>query len=126
VAWGDAGQAVTVTALAQTILSVDGSTIGGARIIVNTSAYNWTRGDATAPRNAILRPFDLDPVLLHETGHALGLDHSNKNGVDAADHTDLPTMNSIIFPCCKSLHIDDIRGIRTLYGINVPLPQMTL
>ena len=53
---------------------------------------------------------DLYSVVLHETGHALGLGHSDRPG-------------AVMYPYYKlstGLTDDDIAGIRALYGSNVP------
>ncbi len=54
---------------------------------------------------------DLFSVVLHETGHALGLGHSDRPG-------------AVMYPYYKlstGLTDDDIAGIRALYGSNVPV-----
>jgi hypothetical protein len=51
---------------------------------------------------------DLFTVVLHELGHALGLGHSNVTG---------SVMEPIYSGGRRTLHTDDIAGIRSLYGI---------
>lgn len=67
-------------------------------------AETWTR----ASRSSTSQPIDLDAVMTHELGHALGLGHSS---VSAA--TMWPTyMGS----AARTLDSDDIAGIASRYG----------
>jgi hypothetical protein len=66
---------------------------------------NWQVGSGSG--------IDLFSVALHEAGHALGL-----------GHTDNP--DSVMYPYYRilaGLSVDDIAGIRALYGSNVPTPE---
>lgn len=56
--------------------------------------------------------FDFQTVALHEIGHALGLGHSSVVG---------SVMEPIYAGGRRTLHADDIAGIRALYGV-VPEP----
>ncbi|KAI3670040.1 hypothetical protein L6452_41627 [Arctium lappa] len=66
---------------------------------------NWSDGPGIEPMK-----LDLETVAAHEIGHLLGLDHS-----------EVP--NAAMFPSIsygqkkKPLHEDDIKGIKTLYGL---------
>lgn len=109
--------------LAYTTFNADTSNhIASAHMIVNASNYTWQRGGyggigAAGPDGK--RSANLDSVVLHELGHALGLDHSDKNPtaiVGTVVPGDPPTMNSLIFPNAGTLHTDDITGIRALYS----------
>ncbi|MCY3022940.1 MAG: PKD domain-containing protein [Planctomycetota bacterium] len=94
--------------------------ITNATIIVNAANYTWLRGQIKGVGPAVngKREADLDGVVLHELGHALGLDHADRNPagiVGSIGVNDLPTMYSVIYPGAETLHTDDEAGIRTLY-----------
>ncbi|CAN5911860.1 hypothetical protein BH23PLA1_BH23PLA1_21650 [soil metagenome] len=74
---------------------INGGTIAGD-IIFNTDQPWMINGT-----------FDIMTVALHEFGHSLGLDHSTES--NAAMHHKYESIK-------KSLHIDDIDGIRLIYG----------
>lgn len=58
--------------------------------------------------------FDLFTVALHEIGHALGLDHSNVAG---------SVMEPVYAGARRTLHADDIAGIRAIYGAAQGVPE---
>jgi len=97
--------------LAATCVSYRVATDGPHRaefdMLINKST-TWSVGDAT-PANA----FDLPSTVLHELGHALGLDHTTTTGA---------VMVATLAPGkrVRSLAADDVAGIRALYGTGPP------
>jgi len=110
--------------LAYATFSVSASTgrIATSRIVVNAHDYSWHRGEPYGQTYGAgsTRVADLDGVLLHELGHGIGLDHSDKNPaamVGSSSASNYPTMNSIVFAGIESLHMDDVAGVQALYGV---------
>lgn len=95
IGWGDmAGESSAIARI-----DIVGETILDADIVLN-------------PRYAGIS-VPLDAVLLHEAGHALGLNHSNvayvaMSGPPFTPYADYQTM--------RTLHPDDIAGCQALYG----------
>jgi hypothetical protein len=65
---------------------------------------NWQCG----PANANWRQMDMESVILHEIGHQLGLDHSSNSSAVMWWAIGMGENQ-------RSLHSDDIAGIRALY-----------
>ncbi len=96
------------------VYRVDSGTLVEADIALNGVSYDWSVGDM----GDCQRSFDLQAVLTHELGHALGLNH---NEDDPA---------TVMFPsigACqtkRALHDDDIEGVAFLYTLADPeVPQ---
>ncbi len=100
--------------MAYTTCEVQSGQILRATVEVNAHDYNWA--SAYAPY--------LAPALLHELGHALGLDHPKS--ADSITGTflqqDPPTMWETLTLNARTLHYDDILGLRTLYGLDTTFP----
>lgn len=91
---------------AYTTRVIQNGKITSATIVLN-SRYRWCR----KPIGIILRysrrcEADLDAVLTHEIGHALGMEHSS---VESA------AMWPIVYPSTATLTQDDVDGICSLY-----------
>ncbi|HYG77328.1 MAG TPA: PKD domain-containing protein [Planctomycetota bacterium] len=131
VVWDDEGDIIpdsTHLAWTQMICKMDQSIVS-ARIIINASAYAWERGGGGVRSTRLGEVSDLDGTLLHELGHALGMNHSDCVPEQLYGHestTDLPTMNSILEPGAESLHVDDEAGILKLYAIQETAPATEL
>jgi hypothetical protein len=69
-------------------------------------------------------PNDLQNLLTHEIGHALGLEHPEADGLTVGEEL---TIMYVGAGCCdhiqRTLAADDIAGIQALYGVRpVPIP----
>ena len=97
--------------MAYTRCDVLSGRIFNASIELNAATYNW---------ETLYAAF-LSPALLHETGHALGLEHPAADGstvVGAFRTADPPTMWETLSLSARTLHYDDVIGLRTLYGLD--------
>jgi len=69
-------------------------------------------------------PNDLQNLLIHEIGHALGLEHPEADGLSVGEELAIMYVGA---GCCdniqRTLAADDISGIQALYGIRpIPVP----
>ena len=103
------------TAMAYTTCEVQSGQILRANIEVNAHDYNWTSTYALF----------LAPALLHELGHALGLGHPKSADSITGSYLaeDPPTMWETLTLNARTLHYDDILGLRTLYGLDTTFPN---
>ena len=77
-----------------------------ADVVLNT-AFTWDSYRGNVSSRGV---WDIRRILLHEFGHALGLDHPDENGqrVNALMNSTLGNLDS--------LTVDDIAGAQSLYG----------
>lgn len=91
--------------------------VSEAAININANGYVWHR-DPQEDGAEVAGRANLDSVMLHEFGHVLGLDHSDKKMSEIIGEWglgNLPTMNSTLYPGASTLHADDLAGISLLY-----------
>src|SRR6266513_2787658 len=115
------GQRFGSGTLAVTSWRSSGSNIVEADILVNRNQqFDSYRGPLRFGSNR-LAIGDIRRVLIHELGHALGLDHPDQHG----QHVDA-IMNSMTSNR-ETLSSDDIAGAQALYGAPTPLavPEAT-
>ena len=103
------GQSFGSNTLAVTYYSYSGSTFLEADILFNT-AISWD-----SYRGSLRSSQDIQRVALHESGHALGLDHSSVG---------TPIMNAYVTNT-YTLQSDDIAGAQSLYGPSNSTPTPT-
>ncbi|HJT81190.1 MAG TPA: matrixin family metalloprotease [Chthoniobacterales bacterium] len=105
--------------LAITGYSYSGGSMTEANVLVN-NRISW---DSYRGALRFSGGWDLRRVLIHEFGHALGLDHPDQAGQRVS-----AVMNSIISNIDTAV-TDDINGIQALYGVNsggsTPTPTPT-
>ena len=117
--------------LAYTMFTADGDAhIVNATVLINARDYTWHRGGYTGVQYLNGgRDANLDSALVHEFGHALGLDHCNKDLSTIAGlygDGDYPTMWSVLYAGADTLHLDDETGVRALYPSQPPAPEAAL
>jgi hypothetical protein len=121
-------EAMDDTHPAQTVFMVADGKINRATVAINAHDFNWSREAGMAEMSKTPPVLNLDAFLMHEMGHALGMNHCNdaKRIVGATGVNDVPTMNASVYPDARVLHLDDIAGIRALYGVSAALPEMNV
>lgn len=127
VGWGNLG---TTGILGQAYTPTQGKRILSSAITMNSnqSVFTWTLGptpvftggcvEEVANGDTTTSNYDLFSVLLHEVGHALGLNHPNRNCID----TD-PCYPESMYSCTdaeefmrRTPEAGDIGAITSLYG----------
>lgn len=100
-------------ALGVTCSVSDGTLVDGIRRVVEfdlslSASINWSTANTTPPGS-----YDLNTTVLHELGHALGLDHTTVGG--AVMLAKLSSGQQRRVP-----QGDDIAGLQALYGLGPP------
>lgn len=98
------GQSFGSNTLAITGYYYGGGRMTEANVLVNS---RWTWDSYRGPLRSAM---DIRRVLIHEVGHALGLDHPDQHGQNVA-----AVMNSIVSNIDTAV-TDDINGIQSIYG----------
>jgi len=90
--------------LANTIFtSIDGEIVS-ALIEINAEHYRWRRKKTAHVCKKTF--YNLDAIMLHEIGHALGL----------ITHSTDPTSAMYLFPSVNVLSVEDVKRLMELYG----------
>ena len=112
------GQKFGSGTLAVTYWRSSGSNITEADVLFNKNqSFDSYRGPLRF--NSGWAIGDIRRVLIHELGHALGLDHPDQHG----QHVDA-IMNAMISDR-ETLSADDISGAQSMYGAPIPTPTPT-
>jgi hypothetical protein len=113
------GQKFGTGTLAVTYWRSSGSNITEADVLFNRNQqFDSYRGPLRFGTNGWCIG-DIRRVLIHELGHALGLDHPDDHG----QHVDA-IMNSVISNR-ETLSVDDISGAQSMYAAPTPTPTPT-
>lgn len=121
ISWGASafGQSFGSGTLAITFYSYSGSNMTEADIVCNTKqSWDSYRGNLRFGSNGYAIA-DLRRVLLHEVGHAIGLNHPDQAGQHVS-----AVMNSVISDV-ETTVADDVAGGRAMYGSAQATPTPT-